>query len=175
MRRILKLFLEEEHLSPAKPFTVEYALTTTGTIALENSLSLTKIGGKQFDIEVDILSESASEAQVLLNETAQIFEDADERLSGLHVLGQYLSRRCCRLQEELTALNDAEKDPLSKYGQPSGLLLIPTVTRQIEAMNALDDVNAVVPAFQVHGVANSGNKVMIKKVATGDLEWAGCC
>jgi len=140
----LRQKLQDEHLSPAKPFIVEYALTTTGTIALENLSGLTKIGGKQFDIEVDVLSESASEAQLILNETAQVFEDSDERLAGLHVLGQYFSRRCYRLLDELAALNDVENDPLGKGLNPTGSLPAQTASKQLETMSALDDVGAIV-------------------------------
>jgi hypothetical protein len=128
--------LRDDHLSSPKPLTVEYPLTSNGSIQIGAMPStLSKIGGKAFDIEVDVHSEHAFEAQALLNDAAQGFEDSDERLAGLYTLGQYLSRRCHKLQDELNILRDLESNPYRfQLNKPL----------QVEAMYSLADVSSIV-------------------------------
>jgi hypothetical protein len=111
--------LIDEHLYPVKHIQVEYTLSSVGSLSMSssedrffNASSIAKIGGKVFDIEVDVQSESSLDAQTIVNDVAQLFDDCDCRLSALHTMSQYFARKISILYRELQNLRAIEACPL---------------------------------------------------------------
>ena len=73
---------------------------------------MSKIGGRVFDIEIDLIDVFGFDTQLCLNDAAAVYGNSEEYLSHLLVGAQFVSSKIERTKKELAILFQLLEDPL---------------------------------------------------------------
>ena len=110
---LLKPFRKIYHVDI--PLNLEASLVFPKDENVYNNNSMSQIGGRVFDIEIDLIDEFGFESQFYLNTAAAVYGDAEKYFSRLFNGAQFVSSNIKRTQKELDILLQLVRNTLYTF------------------------------------------------------------